>query len=166
MPADTLQGQVVKYLTDVHGAEENAIAMLRTGADTVDDHRITAVLREHLAETEEHERLVRARLEGLGESPSKLKDLAAKGGALLSGMTAKGAPDSTGKVVIQAFAFEHLEIASYRMLRTVAVNAGDTETAALAERILGEEQAAASKLDALIEEAAVVGVPQEAGAPR
>src|SRR3954453_14064882 len=45
MPADPLQGQVVKYLTDVHGTEENAIQMLRTGSEAVEDERLAAVLR-------------------------------------------------------------------------------------------------------------------------
>lgn len=160
MAADTLQDQVVKYLTDVHGTEENAIQMLRTGSEAVEDERLAAVLREHLAETENHERLVRERLEALGESPSKLKDLAAKGAAALSGATASSAPDTTGKVALQAYAFEHLEIASYRMLRTVAERAGDAETVTMAERILREEQDAAGKLDGLIEPAALTGVPQ------
>jgi ferritin-like metal-binding protein YciE len=162
MSADNLQKQVVKYLADVHGAEQNAIEMLSTGADSVEDDQLASALREHLEETKEHERLVSERLEALGESPSKLKDLAAKGGAMVSGLTAKAAPDTTGKVAIQAYAFEHLEIASYRMLRTVAERAGDQETVGLAERILGEEQSAAERLDSLLEQVAVTGAPQAA----
>jgi ferritin-like metal-binding protein YciE len=147
MPADDLQEQIVKYLTDVHSVEENAAAQLRTGADAVEDEQLALVLREHLTETEEHERLVRERLEALD----------AIGGAM-SG----AAPDTTGKVAIQAFATEHLEIASYRSLRAAALRAGDSGTADMAERILVQEQAAAQKLDALLEQAALVGLPQTA----
>jgi len=121
------------------------------------------VLREHLAETEEQERLVRERLEAYAATPSKVKDLAQKGGAMASGALAKSAPDTTGKIAIQAYAFEHLEIASYRMLRTVAERAGDQETVQMAERILDQERAAADKLDGLIEQVAVSGLPQQAG---
>jgi ferritin-like metal-binding protein YciE len=160
MPADDLQEQIVKYLTDVHSTEENAAAQLRTGADAVQDEQLAQVLREHLAETEAHERLVRARLEALDSSPSKLKDVAQKGVAAVGGALSGAAPDTTGKIAIQAFATEHLEIASYRSLRAVAQLAGDTETAALAEQILSQEQAAAQKIDALLEQAAVVGLPQ------
>lgn len=162
MAADTIQAQIVKYLTDVHSTEENAISQLRSGADAVKDPRLAKVLREHLAETEQHERLVRERLEQLDASPSTLKDVAQKGVAALTGAVAGAAPDTTGKIAIQAYSFEHLEIASYRMLWTVADRAGDQATAQIAERILHEEQAAAEKLDGLIEEAALVGLPQAA----
>jgi ferritin-like metal-binding protein YciE len=160
MPGDTIQEQIVKYLTDVHSTEENAIRQLRTGADSVQDGALADVLREHLAETEEHERLVRARLEELGESPSSLKDAVQKGAAALTGAVAGAAPDTTGKVAIQAFTTEHLEIASYRSLSAVAGLAGDQETVQLADRILAQEQTAAQKLDRLLEQAAVVGLPQ------
>jgi ferritin-like metal-binding protein YciE len=101
--------------------------------------------------TKEHERLIRERLEALGESPSTLKDIAQKGGALVSGMMAKVAPDTTGKLAIQAYAFEHLEIASYRMLKVVAEHAGDQETVRIADQILRQEQEAAHKIGELLE---------------
>jgi ferritin-like metal-binding protein YciE len=143
--------KLIEYLTDVHSTEQNAIAQLRTGVDTAGQPDLVAAFREHLAETERHEQLVSERLEALGASPSKLKDLAQKGGAMATGALAKSAPDTTGKLAIQAFAFEHLEIASYRMLRVVAEEAGDQETVRVAEQILAEEEAAASKLDGLLE---------------
>jgi ferritin-like metal-binding protein YciE len=164
MPADDVSEQIVKYLTDVHSTEENAVTMLRAGADSVHDDQLAQVLRDHLIETEEHERLVRARLEALDAGPSKLKDVAQKGVAAVGGMLSGAAPDTTGKVAIQAFAMEHLEIASYRSLRAVAQHAGDTETAALAERILRQEEGAAHRLDGLLEQAALVGLPQSAAA--
>jgi ferritin-like metal-binding protein YciE len=164
MPTDDIREQIIKYLTDVHSTEENAAKQLRTGADSVHDDQLAAVLRDHLGETEEHERLIRARLEVLDAGPSKLKDVAQKGVAAMGGALSGAAPDTTGKVAIQAFATEHLEIASYRMLRAVAQHAGDTETAELASRILMQEQSAAQKLDALIEQAALVGLPQAAAA--
>jgi ferritin-like metal-binding protein YciE len=111
-----LQDQLVKYLTDVHSTEQNALSMLRAGVTNVDDAELEAAFREHLAETEEHERLVKQRLEG--------------------------------------YAFEHLEIASYRMLRQVAERAGDEDTVLVADRILAQERAAAEKLSGLLERVA------------
>jgi ferritin-like metal-binding protein YciE len=162
MAADDIREQIVKYLTDVHSTEENAAKQLRAGADAVRDEQLAHVLREHLQETAEHERLVRSRLEALDASPSKLKDAAQTGVAAVGGALSGSAPDTTGKVAIQAFATEHLEIASYRSLRAVAQEAGDTETAALAGQILAQEEAAAQKLDALLEQAALVGSPHTA----
>ena len=154
MPSDTLQEQLIKYLADVHSTEQNALAMLRTGADSVEDPALATVFREHLAETEQHERLVKERLDALGGSPSKLKDVAQKGMAAVSGVVANAAPDTAGKLAIQAFAFEHLEIASYRMLRQVAMRADDEETVRVADQILTQEQAAAEKLSGLLEQVA------------
>jgi len=162
MGSDDLRDQLISYLTDIHSTEENALQQLRTGADGAQDAELAEVLREHLAETEEHERLMRERLEAYGESPSALKDVAQKGGALLAGAVAKAAPDTTGKIAIQAYATEHLEIASYRMLRTVAEHAGDQQTVQIAERILAQEDAAAEKLDGLLERVAIVSLPQAA----
>ena len=154
MSTNSLQEQLVKYLTDVHSTEQNALTTLRAGADSVDDQELARVFREHLAETEQHERLVRQRLEALDAGPSTLKDVAQKGIATVTGAVANAAPDTAGKMAIQAYAFEHLEIASYRMLRQVAERAGDHETVRVAEQILAEEHAAAEKLSDLLERVA------------
>jgi ferritin-like metal-binding protein YciE len=55
-------------------------------------------------------------------------------------------PDTPAKLAGFAFAFEHLEIAGYELLGRVADRAGDAETVALAERIAGEERAAAGRI--------------------
>jgi ferritin-like metal-binding protein YciE len=162
VPTDSIQEQIIKYLTDAHSTEENAINQLKTGSEAVELPQLAQVLREHLAETEQHERLVRERLEALDASPSKMKDLAQKGAAVVTGAVSGAAPDTTGKIAIQAFAFEHLEIASYRSLRAVAQQANDTETVQLADRILQEERAAAQKLGDLMEPAALAALPQAA----
>jgi ferritin-like metal-binding protein YciE len=154
MSEDSLQDQLVKYLTDVHSTEQNAISTLRSGADSVEDPELASVFREHLVESEEHERLVKGRLEALGASPSTLKDVTQKGIAAVTGAVANAAPDTAGKMAIQAFAFEHLEIASYRMLRRVAERAGDQDTVQVADRILPQERAAAQKLSDLLERVA------------
>jgi ferritin-like metal-binding protein YciE len=164
MTQKTPREQLVSYLTDVHSTEENALTQLKAGAETAGHPRLADAFREHLAETQEHERLVRERLEAYDAEPSKLKDAAQKGGAMLTGTVAKAAPDTTGKLAIQAYAFEHLEIASYRMLRVVAERAGDEETARVAEQILAQEQDAASKLDALLEEVSAYDVEQQQAA--
>ena len=152
MPGDTVQEQLVKYLTDAHSQEENAISQLKTGVDQAGDPQLAEVFRTHLAETEEHERLIRQRLEAHDASPSGLKDVAQKAGATMTGTLAKAAPDTTGKLAIQAYAFEHLEIASYRMLSVVAERAGDQETLQVVQRILEQERATAQKLDGLLEQ--------------
>ena len=55
-------------------------------------------------------------------------------------------PDTPGKLVVFAYAFEHLEIAAYEELKRVAQKAGDIQTVRTADEILLQEQAAAAKL--------------------
>jgi ferritin-like metal-binding protein YciE len=55
-------------------------------------------------------------------------------------------PDTPVKLAGFAYAFEHLEIAAYELLRRVAERAGDAETATMAARIADEERAAARRI--------------------
>jgi ferritin-like metal-binding protein YciE len=151
---DDLRKQVAKYLADAHALETQAIALLEGGKQIVGDDELARLMDEHLAETKEHERLVTERLEALGESPSRIKDAAlGMGGLNWDGFFAAH-PDTPGKLAAFAYAFEHLEIAGYELLKRVARRAGDQETAALAERMLRDERAAAEKIAADFDHAA------------
>ena len=67
-------------------------------------------------------------------------------GALNWGGFFQAQPDTPAKLAGFAFAFEHLEIAAYELLRRVAERAGEAEIGQVAERILPEERAAAEKI--------------------
>jgi ferritin-like metal-binding protein YciE len=75
-------------------------------------------------------------------------------GALNWGTFFRGHPDTPGKLVAFAYAFEHLEIGGYEQLRLVAERAGDQETARLAAEILAQERSAAERLGSLFATAA------------
>ena len=145
MPSN-LEEQLIQYLTDAHSIEEQALAQLRSAPDAAGQAELARVFREHLTETEEHERLVRSRLEAHDAAPSRVKDIAGKVGGFAFILFAKSQPDTPGKLAGFAFAFEHLEIAGYELLKRVAQRAGDTTTAELAESIAGEERVAAGKI--------------------
>jgi ferritin-like metal-binding protein YciE len=152
-PAD-LGDKVTSYLADAHALEAQAISLLEGGEKLVGDDELARLMDEHLAETKEHERLVTERLEALGESPSRIKDVALGMGGLNWGGFFAAHPDTPGKLAAFAYAFEHLEIAGYELLKRVARRAGDQETAALAERMLRDERAAAEKIAADFDHAA------------
>lgn len=137
------QQQLVKYLSEAHAMEKQALQLLDKGADIVGDEEIARIFRAHRLQTQEHERYVAERLQAHGESPSKLKDVAMQAGALGIGMAAAASPDTPVRLATTAFAFEHLEIAAYRLIEGLARKAGDTETVEVAARILEQEEAAA-----------------------
>ena len=145
---DDLGEQLDRYLADAHAIEQQAIQLLEGGPKLVDDEGLSRVFAAHLEQTRGHERLLSERLEARGASPSKLKDVALRAGGLNIAGFFGGQPDTTAKLAGFAFAFEHLEIAAYELLKRVAARAGDGETVAVAEQILAEERAAAKDVAA------------------
>jgi ferritin-like metal-binding protein YciE len=143
---DDVAKHLVDYLTDAHAIESQSVGLLENGPKLVDDEPLARLFEEHLGETREHQRLVEERLAAHDASPSKLKDIAMKAGALNWGTFFGAQPDTVGKLNAFAYAFEHLEIGGYEQLKRVAQRAGDTQTAAVADRILADERAAAGKL--------------------
>ena len=139
---------VVRYLADAHAIEAQAVQLLEKAPKMAGDPELERLYREHLEETREQQRRVDERLQALGGSPSKLKDAAMRLGALNWGTFFQAHPDTPGKLAAFAYAFEHLEIAGYELLRRVATRAGDAQTATLAESIAAEERAAAEKIAA------------------
>jgi len=160
MPRTDLEDQLVKYLTDVHAIEEQALAQLRTAPDLARDPQIAAAFREHLVETEDQKRRVEARLEAHGAKPSKLKDTTMAVGGKGFVLFARSQPDTTGKLVAHSYSYEALERASYELLARVAERAGDRETATTARAIAEQEQAMADRLAAGFEGAAEVSLEE------
>jgi ferritin-like metal-binding protein YciE len=144
---DDLRRQLRSYLADAHAIEEQARKLLEKGPELAGTERLAAIYEEHLAETREHEELVRTRLNALGGDPSTLKDAALRLGALDWGAFFTAHPDTPGKLAAFAYAFEHLEIGGYEQLRRVADRAGDDETSQMAQAILAQERGAAERLE-------------------
>ena len=141
------QEQLVKYLADAHAIEEQALTQMRKAPDIVGDERLARIFREHLAETERQERLVRERLEAHDADPSKVKDLAGKAGGLGMLLFARSQPDTPGKLTAHAFSYEHMELAAYELLGRAATAVGDGETARVAAEIAVEERGMAERLE-------------------
>ena len=153
MASNGVAEQLVKYLTDAHSIEEQALQQLRGAPDAAGDPELAEAFRLHLAETERHERVVCERLEALGHSPSRIKDLLMRAGGAAFLLFARAQPDTPGKLAAHAFSYEHMELAAYDLLARVADRAADEETAALAREIRGEENAMAQRLADLFDRA-------------
>jgi ferritin-like metal-binding protein YciE len=150
---DDVRKQLEKYLEDAHAIEAQAIQLLSKGPELAGSGELASAYEEHLHQSEEHQQLVENRLKARGASPSVIKDAALRMGALNWGMFFGAQPDTPAKLAAFSYAFEHLEIAAYELLRRVARRAGDEQTAAVADTILGEERAAAEKIRAAFDNA-------------
>jgi ferritin-like metal-binding protein YciE len=158
MAGTGIQEQLVKYLTDAHAIEEQALQQLRLAPRIAGDPELAGIFRRHLAETEQHEALVRNRLEAHGAGPSKLKDLTMRAGGVGFALFARFQPDSPGKLTAHAFSYEHFELASYELLLRTAEGAGDTETAEAARRIRDEERGMGERLAGAFDRAVEVSL--------
>jgi ferritin-like metal-binding protein YciE len=144
--ADDIRAEVVKYLRDAHALEAQAMQMLEAGQGLAGFDELAEAFRVHLEQTREHQRLVDEQLHRLGSSPSRFQAAAMRVGALNLGTFFGVQPDTPIKLAGFAYAFEALETGAYELLARTARRAGDEATAAIAERILGEEQAAAQRV--------------------
>jgi ferritin-like metal-binding protein YciE len=143
----TLSEQLTKYLEDAHSIEVQALAQLRTAPKIAGDPELSAIYREHLVETEGHERATRSALEARNASPSRTKDAVMAVGGKGFVLFARLQPDTPGKLHAHSLSYEALELSSYELLRGVAERAGDETAIETAERIAADEGAMMKRLE-------------------
>jgi ferritin-like metal-binding protein YciE len=148
---DDVGKQLDKYLADAHAIEQQAIQLLKKGPKIAGLKDLATAYEEHLAETHEHSELVEQRLADRGGSTSTLKDAVLRLGALNWGMFFGVQVDTPAKLAGFSYAFEHLEIAAYELLKRVAARVGDEQTVAMAEKILLQERTAAGRIHSLFD---------------
>ena len=87
---------------------------------------------------------MRRRLEAHGATPSVVRQAAGMMEALLKLPLDLVRGETSGRTARDAYTTEHLEIASYELLRRVAERAGDEETAVACKQIIEKERAMAT----------------------
>ena len=148
----TISDQLTAYLSDAHSIEEQALVQLRTAPDLAAGERMKQAFRDHLIETDDHERSTRWLLEGRDSSPSWFKDFLMKVGGKGFILFARVNPDTPGKLLAHSVSYEGLEEASYVLLGTVAREAAEAEVAEAAERIRAQETAMRERLESCYDE--------------
>lgn len=146
MAPNTLEEQLVKYLTDAHSIEQQALVQMRAAPKLAGDARIATIFEAHSAETEGHERGVAQLLERHDATPSKLKDIVGTLTGAGFGAFAAAQPDTPGKLVAHAFSYEHMEEAAYHLLAPLAERVGDTEAVAVLREIEQQEHEMGERL--------------------
>jgi ferritin-like metal-binding protein YciE len=138
---------LLAWLRDAHAMEHQAIEMMEKMAPRLENYpQLRARIEEHLAETHRQADQLLKCIERHGGGASSLKDMAGKvigSGQALSGLFMT---DEVVKGGIASYAFEHYEMACYKVLIATAEEAGDQETKRVCEQIHREEEAMASWL--------------------
>jgi ferritin-like metal-binding protein YciE len=144
----TLTEQLTKYVEDAHSIEVQALAQLRKAPDIAGDPELAAIYREHLVETEGHERATRSALADRDAKPARTKDAVMAIGGKGFVLFARLQPDTPGKLHAHSLSYEALELSSYQLLRGVAERANDESVIDVADRIAADESAMMKRLEA------------------
>jgi ferritin-like metal-binding protein YciE len=143
----TVTDQLMKHIDEAYAMEQGVLQVLDGMIRMTDDAEIKQDLQRHRQETEEQAARLRKRLEAHGGSPSIVAEAGGMIGALMQGVLDATRDEKAGRNARDAYATEHMEIASYELLERVARRAGDEETAAVARQNLLEEVAMARKIE-------------------
>ena len=138
-----LKEQLIKHIDEAYAMEQNVLRMLDGMISTTDDSEILDALEHHKMETEGHSDRMKARLDAHDATPSGVKQVGGILQALAKMPLDMVRGEKAGRNARDGFATEHMEIASYELLRRVAEKAGDDETATAAKEIIAEEKAMA-----------------------
>jgi ferritin-like metal-binding protein YciE len=135
-----LKEQLIKHIDEAHAMEQNVLRMLDGMISTTDDPEILDALEYHKLRTQNHADRMAQRLEAHDASPSAVKQLGGVLGALAKMPLDFVRGEKAGRNARDGYATEHLEIASYELLRRIAEKAGDEETAVAAKEIIEDEK--------------------------
>ena len=146
-PMDELKTQLIKHIDEAHAMEQNVLRMLDGMISTTDDPEILDALEHHKVQTQGHADRMAERLEAHDATPSTVKQIGGVLGALAKMPLDLVRGEKAGRNARDGYATEHVEIASYELLRRIAQKAGDEATAQAAQEIIAEEQAMAKVIE-------------------
>lgn len=139
--------RVDQWLRDAHAMEKQAEQMLSGQESRIESYpEIKERSAQHLEETRRQREKLEQCMERREIASSGMKDVAGQFSAMMQSVGSMMAGDEVMKYVLAWYAFEHFEIASYRILAAGAEAAGDSETARVCEEICKEEEATADWL--------------------
>ncbi len=156
--------KLVQWLNEAHVKEAELVADLTAHIALTEKQSYKKRLQQHLKETRDHKRRVASRIKKLGGSatsgpdipgvPAAVGEVAGKGVAAVKGQVgmARAAVTEQAETHLhnaqEELREEHVEIALYTRLETLADEVGDRETAQLAKAIRRDEERMAKFLDA------------------
>lgn len=139
-------------LRNLYGLQGQAVSTLDNAQSGIEHYpEFKAVVAQHLATSRRQQEQVGGLLEGLGESPSALKDAVMKLAGNVQAAVHNVAGDSVLKNLFTVYALGYFEIASYRSAVAMAEEVGETGVVQTCRQHLQEEEATAQKLGGMVE---------------
>ena len=146
MASQQLTNQLIKHLRDAVAMEQNVVRMLDSMLKTIEQPAIRRSLEQHRATSQTHAERLQERLKAHGSSPSRVKQAGGIVGARAKGVIDLTRGEKAGRNARDAFATEHMEVASYQLLERIAARADDEETAEVARKNRAEDEAMAKNI--------------------
>lgn len=135
------------WLRDAHAMEKQALTMMEGMASRLENYpQLRARIRDHIQETEGQLAALTRLLDRKGAESSPVKDTVGQVTAFAQSMSGLFTPDEVVKGTLASYAFENMEIASYRILITTAEQLGDAEAVEVLQDSLEQEEAMADWL--------------------
>ena len=140
--------RLVQWMRDAHAMEQQAETILKNEAKRIEHYpELKSRIEHHLEETRQQAERLQTRIDQLDGGTSAIKDTMGSLMGFAQSMSGMFAGDEVLKGSLANYAFEHMEIASYKMLIATAEEVGDTDTKRVCEQNLREEEAMAEWLD-------------------
>jgi ferritin-like metal-binding protein YciE len=138
----------MSWLRDAHAMEEQAEQVLSSLARRIDSYPdLKSQIERHLEVTRKQAERLRGCIERRKGAPSAIKGTMAKMLGVAQGLSGLFVGDEVVKGVLATYTFEHMEIASYKILIAAAEKVGDSETKKVLEESLREEEEMAKWLE-------------------
>ena len=138
----------MSWLRDAHAMEEQAEQVLSSLARRIESYpEMKSQIERHLEVTRKQADRLRGCIERRKGAPSAIKGTMARMLGVAQGLSGLFVGDEVVKGMLATYTFEHMEIASYKILIAAAGKVGDTETKRVLEEILREEEEMAKWLE-------------------
>lgn len=139
--------RLLKWLQDAYAMEQEANTMLTATAGRLEHYpELKARIEQHINETRDQSEQVKRCIELLDGSIPSIKGAVASVMATVHAAGNSMMSDEVAKSLGVSYAFEHMEVASYRALVIAAKEAGQTQIAEICAAILDQEIAMAEWL--------------------
>ncbi|MFC3085931.1 ferritin-like domain-containing protein [Tabrizicola soli] len=144
---ERMRESYLSWLRDAHAMEGQALTMMQGMVNRLEHYpELRDRIRAHIKETEGQEAELARLLEIHDSSASMVKDALGKLAAVGQAVSGMFASDEVVKGTLASYTFEHMEIASYRILIAAAGELGETAAVEVFRRCLAEEEAMADWL--------------------